>query len=54
MAALQAREDLSIAAELQPELAEEVERELRRLAAREAAADAKQKRQLRSFFDRSG
>lgn len=51
-ASRQARDDLGIAAQLQPELAGECERELRRLAAREAQAAQKQRRELKSFFDR--
>ncbi|GAB4824129.1 hypothetical protein N2152v2_011175 [Parachlorella kessleri] len=47
-----AREDLSIAAQLQPSMAEECEREVRRLAAREVQAAQKQKREFRNFFDR--
>ena len=49
---LQAREDLSIAAQLQPSMAEECEREVRRLAARRVQAAQKQKREFRNFFDR--
>ena len=49
---LQAREDLSIAAQLQPSMAEECEREVRRLATREVQAAQKQKREFRNFFDR--
>jgi hypothetical protein len=51
-ALVQAREDLSIAAQLQSSMAEECQRELRRLAAREVQAAQKQKQEFRNFFDR--
>jgi hypothetical protein len=47
-----AREDLAICAQLDESTAEECERELRRVEAREQAAEAKQRGALKGFFDR--
>ena len=47
-----ARENLAICAQLDESTAEECDRELRRMEAREQAAEAKQRGALKGFFDR--
>ena len=47
-----ARDDLAICAQLDESTAEECERELQRMEAREQAAEAKQRGALKGFFDR--
>ena len=47
-----ARADLAICAQLDEVTADECERELQRMEAREQAAEAKQRGALKGFFDR--